>query len=110
MQDTVLLEKREGKTIPKEEKRETFGTNIFELYRDSFFLKDGLMGEFATRKIKEIVEDVEKSRNVETLAKRISMIGDPQIRNYLTMRFSAINKNDAIDLLNDQIQQIRKGL
>lgn len=110
MQDTVLLEKRNGVTNLAEEQKETFGTNIFELYRDSFFLKKGLMGEFATREIEKIVDDIENSRNVATITKRIRQIGDPQIRNYLTMRFAAINKNDAINLLNEQIQQITKGL
>ena len=109
-QDTVLLEKKDGVTKLVEEHKETFGTNIFELYKNSFFLRNGLMGEFATKEIEKIVEDIEKSRNVDTLQKRIRQIGDPQIRNYLTLRFSAVNKNDAIVLLNEQIQQINEGL
>ena len=109
-QDTVLLEKRDGVTKLAKERKETFGTNIFELYKNSFFLRDGLMGEFATKEIEKIVEDIEKSRNVDTLQKRIRQIGDPQIRNYLTLRFSTVNKNDAIVLLNEQIQQINEGV
>lgn len=108
-QDIVLLNKEDGHTFVDEKNKETFGTNIFELYRDSFFLNDGLMGKLAEKKITEIVQDIENRRNLENLALRISMIGDPQIRNYLTMKYAAIDQNRAISLLENQIEQIRRG-
>lgn len=108
-QDIVLLKKEDRETIVEEQHRETFATNIFELYRDSFFLEKGLMGLWAERKIKEIVEDIESGAHLDTLAKRISMIGDPQIKNYLTMKFAAIDRQQAISLLEEQIDQIRRG-
>lgn len=88
-------------------RKQTFGTNIFELYRDSFFLEDGLMGEFAENVIKKILSDIEENNDVDTLPNRIQLIGDPQIRNYLTMRYASINKEGAVSLLEDQIKQIK---
>jgi len=38
------------------EKKQTFGANIHTLLSDSFFMEDGLMGEFAKGKINEIIE------------------------------------------------------
>jgi hypothetical protein len=108
-QDIVLLKKEKGETIVEEQHKETFATNIFELYKDSFFLDHGLMGLLAESKIKEIVEDIESNSHLDTIAKRISLIGDPQIRNYLTMKFAAIDQQQAISLLEEQIDQIRRG-
>jgi len=41
-------------------KKQTFGANIHTLLSDSFFMEDGLMGEFAKSKINEIKEFYEK--------------------------------------------------
>ena len=38
------------------EKKQTFGANIHTLLSDSFFMEDGLMGEFAKSKINEIID------------------------------------------------------
>lgn len=49
-QDIVLLKKEEGETIVEEQHRETFATNIIELYRDSFFSRKWLDGSFGRKK------------------------------------------------------------
>jgi len=49
-------------------KKQTFGANIHTLLSDSFFMKDGLMGEFAESKIKEIInfhKEVEEENKKE---------------------------------------------
>jgi predicted ATPase len=46
------------RVIPHDEvmnKKQTFGANIHTLLSDSFFMEDGLMGEFAKGKINEII-------------------------------------------------------
>jgi len=53
-QHLIFLKKSENQlTIVSDpiEHRETFGANIHDLFTDSFFLEDGLMGEFARRTI-----------------------------------------------------------
>ena len=96
--------------IPKEnilfingnlKQKQTFGANIHTLLSDSFFMEDGLMGEFAKGKINEIKEFYEKAKlekktdeNVEFYNKHKekfwqiqSIIGEPflqtVIKNYL---------------------------
>jgi len=54
------------------DKKETFGANIHTLLSDSFFMEDGLMGEFAKGKINEIIEFhniVSEDRHKECLKK-----------------------------------------
>jgi len=50
------------------DKKQTFGANIHTLLSDSFFMEDGLMGEFAKGKINEIIDfhkEVEKEDKKE---------------------------------------------
>jgi predicted ATP-binding protein involved in virulence len=57
--------------IPQNESRveKTFGANIHELLKDSFFLENGYMGEFAKGKINETVEYIEYfSLNAEIIS------------------------------------------
>jgi predicted ATPase len=52
--------------------KQTFGANIHTLLSDSFFMDDGLMGEFAKGKINEIIDFhklVEKNRHTNCLTK-----------------------------------------
>jgi len=51
------------------DKKQTFGANIHTLLSDSFFMEDGLMGEFAKGKINEIIEfhkEVEENKKDKT--------------------------------------------
>ncbi|WP_338813298.1 AAA family ATPase [Bernardetia sp. Wsw4-3y2] len=70
----------------------TFGQNIFELFADSFFVQDGLIGKFADNKIKAIAtklselklkvekEEAITSKELNQLIDEIDMIGDDFIR------------------------------
>ena len=42
-----------------ENKKETFGANVFELYGDSFFMEHGLIGEFASEKIMKLASEID---------------------------------------------------
>lgn len=53
-QNVVFLDKNAlGHTLISQGKKETFGANIHDLLADSFFISDGLMGDFAKEKINE---------------------------------------------------------
>jgi len=53
-ENVIFLEK--GKQVyPFNENQQTFGANIHTLLSHGFFMKDGLMGEFAKDKIKSII-------------------------------------------------------
>lgn len=106
----------------------TFGSNIHDLFLDSFFLSStGTIGEFAEQKIKEIVNqlnnkelsDVEK----ENILNVIQSVGDDVVRNKLLQLYSQkankyiaqekkVEDSDTIDmtinLLKMQKEQIER--
>ena len=56
-ENVIFLEK--GKQVyPFENNQQTFGANIHTLLSHGFFMKDGLMGEFAKTKINKIIENL----------------------------------------------------
>jgi len=58
-ENVIFLEK--GKQVyPFEDNKQTFGANIHTLLSHGFFMKNGLMGEFAKDKIQSIIEYHEK--------------------------------------------------
>ena len=76
----------------------TFGANIFDLYRLAFNQKNGTTGEFASRKINDALAEVARvvksrvecagtSNNYQSLDRAteqvLSQIGDPLLRKYL---------------------------
>lgn len=100
----VMLRREAGKEGGTENvsasRKQTFGTNIFELYRDSFFLEGGMLGEFASNYILSVnayLEQVQEkghlSKNdVDDLKSRILLIGDRHIRDYLMSRLGKQDK------------------
>lgn len=84
----ILLKARDGKTAVTdslENRNETFGANIHELFTDSFFLQDGLIGEFARRKIENLIDRVNKKNQYtqeeyDAIKKEIDIIGEPFVR------------------------------
>jgi predicted ATP-dependent endonuclease of OLD family len=67
----------------------TWGANIHGLYTNSFFLSDGLMGNFAKEKINELIhklihEEPEEIRNSsEIIRNTIDLIGEPILKKKL---------------------------
>ena len=77
------LEKRIKVQVVKNQP-ETFGTNVFELYKHAFFMKEGLIGEFAQNKILAIQHAIENSTQpVGEIIDSIELIGDKAIKAYL---------------------------
>jgi len=117
-QNVIFLDKdAEGKCIVVDglkEKKQTFGANIHTLLSGSFFMEDGLMGEFAKGKIDKAI----KLLNQESLSddelkyceQIISIIGEPIVKNQLqrmldSKRLKKIDEIDAIKLSMTQMQQ-----
>jgi len=135
--ENVIFLKREeetGKCINLSEKvdiEETFGQNIHTLLSDSFFIDNGLMGEFAKGKIEEIKEFYELVKSFEDYIKKNkkpyiyikliylikikkfrhiqSIIGEPFlqtiIKNYLD-EITLILSNDKT-LIDNEINQLK---
>ena len=115
------------------QKKQTFGTNIHALLSDGFFMKDGLMGEFAKSKINEIkklylliqdkkVQEKLKNQKTKELAKKAfnrrrkrlwdieKIIGEPYlqkiIKNYLDEL--EILFSDDNTLIDKELEEIEK--
>lgn len=101
---------QKGKSYPSEERKETFGQNIYTLFDDAFFL-DGdtsnmIIGYFSADKIKSISErlskieyEIEKNSNridykleLEKLETLINLVGEPIIKKVLKDKWYKINK------------------
>ena len=102
----VLYLKKENKetgakVIPREKRQETFGTDIFSLFKDSFFLEGSGIGSFAEDKLAELLrvihslrENQESNMSPEEILRRIQCIGDPFIRRKFENEFEKYTKSD----------------
>lgn len=87
VEDEVRVEEYKGKT---------FGANIYDLFRDSFFLKDGPVGELARAKIAMILDEIARriaparqkkrtrdSRSEIAIEDWIDLLGDAVLVRYI---------------------------
>lgn len=103
----------------------TFGANISNLLSDSFFIKDGLIGDFAKEKIEEIIFslnyllDIKNSDKVldirpqivNAIKQRISIIDEPIIQTKLIDMFNSIfdfSLDEEISELENRINYLRE--
>ena len=79
--------------------KETFGANIHTLLSSSFFMNDGLVGNFAKEKIKGVIDFLngEESdiQDEEEAQQYINLIGEPVIKRQLQKQLDSllISKN-----------------
>jgi hypothetical protein len=123
-QNLIFLEKGEdGSCIIADplDQPETFGANIHELFTNSFFLANGLMGEFAREKIEQLITDVNEMQHISELQyerdfkKRINIIGEPFIKAKLLELVAQKSNGDLLDKIIadratelDHLRQIRQ--
>lgn len=112
----LLLEKNSlGNTKIKnrlEDQYSTLGANIHELYSHSFFLKDGLIGDYAKEKINEVANllinynhKTDKPLNWEEIRCFINQVGEPRIKARLIELYD--QKNKLSRPLDEEIQTIK---
>lgn len=84
-ENSIFLHRQNMKIVQAERNIQTFGANIYSLYKDAFFIKDGLaMGSFARKKINAWIEEVKAGKNdVDEFHKIFKLIGEPIIRKRL---------------------------
>lgn len=101
--------------LPEKRKRNTFGANVFNLYGDSFFMENGLIGEFASEKIRQLSQTIENiafpsssidKTHIDDLRQMIDMIGDKRIRLYLHSRLELRCPEIEIEWLKARIKQL----
>lgn len=90
------------------EARETFAANVFEQYKDSFFMNDGLVGEFARRKLMAVKKDIEDKKANEETKKVIGMIGDARIKDYLLRKMRDQDIDAQIAYHEEKARELRR--
>lgn len=83
---------------------ETFGSNIHTLLDNSFFMENGLMGEFAKITIQELIESISNGNKneKEEILKKINIIGEPILRKKLLEMYYEVFPNRLEQLLKEQ--------
>ena len=83
----VYLKKENNKTIildNENKPKKSFGANITDLLADSFFIDNGLMGDFAMARINDTIDWInDKNRDLATkeyYGKLIDIIDEPLVR------------------------------
>ena len=91
----------------------TFAANIHELLADSFFMNDGLVGEFAKKKVKEVIEHLRNNKkphlDKDYVYSIIDMIGEPTVREKLLdeyLRVYDIQRNERIEILRRELNNL----
>ncbi len=92
------------------EKKQTFGANIHTLLSDSFFMEEGLIGEFAKGKIEEVVNflrnEESKIKDHIEAEKIIGIVGEPVLKMRLESMLDNYKMEHKIETAEDIQQKI----
>jgi Predicted ATPase len=105
----IFLDKEKSgncKVIDSISQDNTFGANIHNLYRNSFFLNGLPMGEFAKEKINNLFSELNNGKVRASTLKEIQMIGEPLLKDQLMKLYNSLLPND----INDRIAQLESEL
>ena len=99
MTNIVFLKKDSGTeitTVVTRDRKQTFASNIYQLYQDSFFLDDTLIGDFAKNQINQVIDELNKNENYEATLEKVSvsdrskyiasLVGEPLLRKLIQER------------------------
>lgn len=100
-QNVVYLDKDETGcvVVNKEIQPETFGSNIFKLYNNAFFMEQGAIGSFAKEKLTELLKDILDGDGDENdIQHRINLIGDTFLKERFQNQFNEVySKSESIE-------------
>ena len=92
---------------------ETFGANIHTLLSHGFFMKEGLMGEFAKEKINEAIEYLNKKEltpeETDYCENIISIIGEPMLKRQLQKMLDSKPLSE-VEKIKKQIAELQQKL
>ncbi len=99
---------------------ETFGGNISDLFKSSFFMEDGFIGEFASQKIKKFIEEIEplwrgkkkiSEDKYNEYSSFIETIGEPLVRRKLFMMIEDLFYESTTEkLINEREKRYEKEI
>ncbi len=116
----ILLQRNEqglGEVLSWAGREQTFAANIHSLLTDSFFLQGGLLGDFAKRKLDELLRylatpasaSVSPTLNPTQARQLIDLVGEPVIRLKLEELWRArFGAEDELARLRQRIQELEQ--
>jgi len=115
--NVILLEKNKEtgncKNVTNDIELNPFGANIHTLLSHGFFMKDGLVGDFAKGKINDAISRLKKVEldedDIKFCEEIISIIGEPIIKRELQRTLDS-KRLGKIDLIEKQIKELQKDL
>lgn len=93
-------------------KAETFGSNVYELYKDAFFMEEGLVGKYAQKKIaqlEEMITGIDNVNNKEQLLQFVDIIGDKMIKSYLLKKIEESSPRNAIEYYERKLRELKNA-
>lgn len=109
---TYIGKDENGATINMTEStQETFASNVFDLYRESFFLQDGLIGKYAELILKDINDVFDKGVALNGEQQKIvEQIGDDRIRNYYMYKMGLDRRISELEKELEKLKKQRKNV
>lgn len=117
--NTIFLQKVDNNTTiinnSLTDHKNTFAANIHTLLSDSFFMKNGTMGDFAKNKLNGIIEKLNSKKGTiseterQNIKKTIKLIGEPIIRKKLMSMYNECFYDDVISRI-DRLEELMKKL
>lgn len=100
------------KNVSKKTNIETFGANIHTLLSHGFFMKNGLMGEFAKEKINQVYNFIEQKdtnfiKTKEEAQNIINLIGEPMLKKELQFLY---DEKFEVDEIDKQIREYEEAI
>lgn len=102
-----FLRKQENGSTQLIKEKETFGENIFNLYRRAFFMENGLIGEFASKKLNEVMKEVETGKVSENTRKTIKLLGDERIKRYFENKLNERDIDSEVQYHEEMIRKLK---
>ena len=116
----ILLEKNEQGIVKIKNEFDdlvaTLGANVHELFSHSFFLKDGLIGNYAKDKINEVAKNllgIQSNLDQDYIKKFINQLGEPIIKAKLVELYEqkwSLDKPIEIKKIKDDIESLKQQL
>lgn len=85
---------------------ETFASNVFETYRNSFFLEEGMIGKYAETKLIALEKKCKKGDT--SAEEEIRLIGDQRLQRYFVSLLARNNRKAAIRYYQEQIRKLEE--
>lgn len=109
-----ILRLEEGKPYEFIGDNQSFGANIHELLMDTFFLKDGTIGNFSKEKINSLFRFIlnneieNKEWNIDNAWAIITIIGDKNLKQYLIELFNRkVARTEDLNSFDIQIKRMQ---